>query len=124
MRATVRNIHRFVLGACLGLGQCGSGELAGMCGDICGGLGCGDGVSYAPCKRSCITRMDSAEGRSEDCAAAYSVLLECLVALDSCGDIGTRDSRKGGDLEYPCRADSELFLDACGELWFADRRSE
>lgn len=117
-----RSVQVLFVGACLGLARCEESELSQQCGTICGDLNCGDGVNVSACRRQCVNRMDSAEAIDDDCAQAYQALLECLEALRSCGATGDWASLHGSAFDYPCRTDSEHFLDQCGELWFKDER--
>lgn len=91
-----------------------------MCLTFCQGLGCAD-FDIDHCTKECVEREDEAKEVGDACAKANLVLVECLSALNDCGDFGDWWSVRGLASEYPCRAETDAFLIERPNLWFEDR---
>ena len=100
----------------MGAVRCGQSELSEQCAVICQSFACDDGV-VPDCKSDCIGRMDDAEAIGDACAKTYDVMLDCLAEVE-CGIISHWELRRGGSLDYPCKAETDLFNNECPGLWF------
>lgn len=65
----------------------------------------------------CAHRMDDAQAIGDICAKTYDGLLDCLAAVE-CGVIGSWENSRGYPLDYPCRPETDTFLETCPGLWF------
>jgi hypothetical protein len=106
----------------LGAVRCADGEFAEACLGLCRSLNCGDGVDVGACKDDLVDRADAADGVGEACGNNYREMIVCAQAIDGCSGTANWEDGRGLDLDYDCKAETEAFLDACGELWFPDRR--
>lgn len=106
----------FLVGACLGMVRCEEDEISKKCQVICQSFRCDDGV-VPDCKSDCIGRMDDAQAIGDVCAKTYDGLLDCLAEVE-CAVINSWESRRGGPLDYPCKPETDTFLETCSGLWF------
>lgn len=119
LRSSSRLFSPLVLGLALGAVHCGDeDEFTRTCRALCQYLNCADGVDVERCTDEHRLRLDAALDISDACAERYRAMIECVVALEDCSGVANWESRRGLDLEHPCRQESEEFLDACPDLWF------
>ena len=92
--------------------------------DLCRTLNCADGVDVNACKDDLVDRVDAAAEVSDTCETRYRAMIVCANNIIGCSETANWESYRGTglDVEYECKAETEAFLDACGELWFPDKR--
>lgn len=95
----------------------GDESLSGDCRVLCVNLGCDDQVNVAKCNVECVERMDEALEVDAGCGSSYGEMLACLGELHDCGEGWTWNMLRYGDLEYPCRPETEAFEVACPAVW-------
>lgn len=117
--SSTKFVSLLVLGLALGAVHCDDeDEFTKTCRSLCQYLNCADGVDIESCTDEHRDRFDAALDVGDACAKRYQVMIECVVALEDCSGVANWESRRGLDLDYPCRGESEDFLEACPDLWF------
>jgi len=86
---------------------------------VCQSLGCADNVDVLTCTGECIQYVDDAEALGGECAQVFGQMLECLAPLGCVGVIDWAKLR-GKDFSYSCRDETEMFIDQCPTIWFAN----
>lgn len=107
----------FLGGLSLTAVRCEEGELSEKCKVICQSFQCDDRV-VPNCKEDCIGRMADAETIGDACAKNYDVMLDCLAEVE-CGIISDWEELRGRpNDDYPCKLETNSFLEQCPDLWF------
>lgn len=122
MRVSQPILQAVLIGLVLGAVRCEEDEFTKVSRDLCRTLNCGDGVNINACTRDLVRRLDAAAKVGEACQDNYRAMIECAQEIIGCSETATWEDRRGLDLDYECKAETELFLDTCGELWFEDLR--
>jgi len=113
-----------LIGLVLGAVRCEEDEFTKVSRGLCRTLNCGDGVDVDACTDDLVDRLDAAAKVGEACQKHYQAMIECAREIIGCSETATWEDRRGLDLDYECKAETELFLDTCGELWFEDLRKK
>lgn len=116
-RPCPRFVSLFVLSLTLGAIHCDDeDEFTKTCRSLCQYLNCADGVDVEDCTDEHRDRLDAALDIGDACGKRYQEMIECVVALKDCSGVANWESRLGLNLDYPCRGESEDFLEECPDL--------
>lgn len=124
MRISQPIIRAVLIGLVLGAVRCEEDEFTKLSRDLCRSLNCGDGVDIDACTDDLVDRLDAAADVGKACQKNYRAMIECADAILGCSETATWEDLRGLPLDYECKVETEVFLDACGELWFPDLRKK
>lgn len=112
-------VPSLIIGLALGAVHCDDeDEFTKTCRSLCQYMNCADGVDVEDCTDEHRDRLDAALEVGDACGKRYQEMIECVVALEDCSGVANWESRRGLNLDYPCRGETESFLEVCPDLWF------